>query len=197
MSRTFNGVPGYLATITSPQENTFVTALLSTNAAFGAWLGGTDIANEGWVWADGPEAGMHFWSGMAGNNPWPNGPFAAWDTGEPNTQNEGQTVVMYGPAAGNGSSTGAWADFVSSDGLGYVVEYSGISTTNQVTIYRSVDVEWQSVSNRLYQVQWAPSVSSETWFSLGAPVRSLGQTTSITDRVLAWDQRFYRVLSLQ
>jgi tRNA (Thr-GGU) A37 N-methylase len=72
--RTFNGLSGYLATVTSAAENAFVT----NRAGIGleTWIGGsdeavtrtvvaptTDIAGkEGqWRWVDGPEAGLIFW----------------------------------------------------------------------------------------------------------------------------------------
>jgi hypothetical protein len=73
-------------------------------------------------------------------------------------------------------------------------------TTNEfasITIYRSVEVEWQSVSNHVYQVQWAASIDSDSWFNLGAPTLATGTSTSAWDRVLASEKRFYRVLSLE
>ena len=72
--------------------------------------------------------------------------------------------------------------------------------TNQfalVTIYRSVEVQWQSVSNRLYQVQWTPTLPSDTWFNLGSPILATETNTSAWDRVLTWENHFYRVLSVE
>ena len=58
------GMGGYLATITSAQENAFIAALFDNNAATspdGAWLGGGDTAVEGvYRWLTGPEAGNLF-----------------------------------------------------------------------------------------------------------------------------------------
>jgi hypothetical protein len=114
----FLGQPGYLATITSAGENEFVRGLIA-DAAWAAWLGGSDIAAEGtWTWTDGPEAGVVFWSGgpVGYNN------FAQF---EPNNVNNEDAVSMWGPNGGNGASYwGQWNDFQASDTHGFVVEYA-------------------------------------------------------------------------
>ena len=55
---------GFLATVTSAQENAFIAGLFDDNAATspdGAWLGGGDTAVEGvYRWLTGPEAGQLF-----------------------------------------------------------------------------------------------------------------------------------------
>lgn len=57
------GLQGYLATITSAAEQTFIQTsfpfLLGFGATGNAWLGGSDATVEGeWRWLDGPEAGQ-------------------------------------------------------------------------------------------------------------------------------------------
>ncbi|MFM8933200.1 MAG: beta strand repeat-containing protein, partial [Gemmataceae bacterium] len=98
-ARTYNGLSGYLATITSQNENDFIQAKVGSDA----WIGGSDdystinaipsrsgytqttyanqAASEGrWTWVTGPEAGSIFsivstvQSGM----------YANWNSGEPN-----------------------------------------------------------------------------------------------------------------
>jgi Thrombospondin type 3 repeat/Lectin C-type domain len=69
-SMLFMGVPGHLATITSAEENTFVTTQLGPTA--GAWLGGEQPPGSaepggGWRWITG--------------EPWV---YTNWDSGEPN-----------------------------------------------------------------------------------------------------------------
>jgi PEP-CTERM motif len=55
---TFLGMTGYLVTITSLDEQTFVHAL---SPATEWWTGGTDVGSPGnWYWAGGPEAGQAF-----------------------------------------------------------------------------------------------------------------------------------------
>lgn len=80
-SRTLYGVRGYLATITSAQEQKFVFSNIN---ATNIWIGATDDASllnqvmgagtfanqaaaEGmWHWVSGPEAGQKFWQGATG-----------------------------------------------------------------------------------------------------------------------------------
>lgn len=61
------GMNGYLATITSAAEQTFIEGLLSSVSLFfttNIWIGGSDEAVEGeWRWVTGPEAGTMFWLG--------------------------------------------------------------------------------------------------------------------------------------
>ena len=76
---------GYLATITSQQENDFVLPLMG--AGSGAWLGGRSPDVDGnWYWATGPEAGTQFWTGGVGGSPF-GGQYANWSLGEPSTNN--------------------------------------------------------------------------------------------------------------
>ena len=78
LAGTFNGMHGYLATVTSKAENDFLYSFISgSTRPAGGWLGGTDAAVEGtWVWADGPEAGVNFWNGQAGGS---SPTYANWD----------------------------------------------------------------------------------------------------------------------
>ena len=58
-NKTFNGMQGYLATITSKEENDFIVQKISSNT----WMGASDIENQSiWKWATGPEAGTHFFT---------------------------------------------------------------------------------------------------------------------------------------
>jgi hypothetical protein len=67
-ARTFcEGRGGYLATLTSQEENDFVYNQLSSGAGEWTWLGGTDEQTEGtWEWISG--------------EPWS---FENWDSGQP------------------------------------------------------------------------------------------------------------------
>lgn len=108
LASTYLGMTGYLATVTSAAENTF----LGTLAADG-WLGGSDAAVEGeWRWMDGLEAGQQFWQGG------PSGSaigFASWNGGEPN--NLGGEDYLH-------RNGGAWNDLPNGANRGYYVEYS-------------------------------------------------------------------------
>ncbi len=101
------GMQGYLATITSAGENTFVSSLAGKEA----WLGGSDEAVEGeWRWMNGPEAGQLF-------------TFTSWYTagGEPNNLGGVEDFVHTNHAG----QAGMWNDYGAPQiPIGYVIEYS-------------------------------------------------------------------------
>jgi hypothetical protein len=74
---------GYLATVTSAEENAFLAALgTADDFSYGAWLGGSDSAVEGtWRWTEGPENGGEF-------------TYTNWAAGEPNESNGGEDKLM-------------------------------------------------------------------------------------------------------
>ncbi|OGK92515.1 MAG: hypothetical protein A2W08_16375 [Candidatus Rokubacteria bacterium RBG_16_73_20] len=75
-SQTYLGMPGYLATIASAAENTFVA---SNFGAVEPWIGGSDKDEEGtWRWRSGPESGQVFWTSALGPVT-----YANWGPGEP------------------------------------------------------------------------------------------------------------------
>jgi hypothetical protein len=61
-------------------------------------------------------------------------------------------------------------------------------------IDRAVQISWASVTNQLYQVQWAPRADTNTWFDFGPAVTGNGSTNSVSDTAADRDQKYYRVL---
>jgi hypothetical protein len=124
-SRSIQGVPGHLVTLTSAEENAIVHAAfferVTANQSIG--LGGSDLAEEGvWRWVGGPEIGQIF-------------EYSNWAPGEPNNGWQGTVytndVLAFLSAAYN-PPTGTWADdfnqpIPGAGGYmaGYIVEYSG------------------------------------------------------------------------
>ena len=140
---TYEGLTGYLVTITSEAENNFIKNKLATNT----WIGGSDNSTytsnthaqtEGtWEWVSGPDNGNTFFcqveigvkaeaahedcavaSGYS---------FENWKDLEPNDHNsatigEEDCAHMYG----TGGTKGQWNDLPCSNTVGaYVIEYGG------------------------------------------------------------------------
>jgi hypothetical protein len=58
-----------------------------------------------------------------------------------------------------------------------------------------VEVCWETVTGRVYQVQYRSGFSPDVWLDLGAPVQGTGTSSCIKDAVpVSEPQRFYRVI---
>jgi len=79
-SKSHNGEPGYLLTISSAEENNAISQMLLENAVQKVWLGARDDETEGtWKWINGPEKGDSFYPFEDGKSAYEN-----WNNGEPN-----------------------------------------------------------------------------------------------------------------
>jgi hypothetical protein len=115
LASTFMGQQGYLATITSGAENTFVHSLLNGQT----WAGGSDSVVEGqWRWLDGPEAGVLFSNGNVAVT------YANWNGGEPNNSG-GEHFLILGQF---GNTAATWNDGPGGSTLAYLIEYNAPST---------------------------------------------------------------------
>lgn len=122
------GAAGYLATITSSAENTFVKDRLNGDG----WIGASDAAVEGtWKWITGPEAGTTFWLGTGGGSA-QGGNYAAWTSGEPNQSGDEDCAETY-------VSSGLWNDLPCGALLGYVVEY-GTPGTLPTVVAKNISI---------------------------------------------------------
>lgn len=135
--RTLYGLQGYLATITSQEENDFVAKKTTGNG----WLG---LADEGhdreWYWVTGPEAGTKIadqWARptKSGGYAPVGGTYNNWASGEPNnypnnSDNGENCGHMY---AGKGD----WNDYKwnNSSIKGYIVEYGGMPNDPTINLY--------------------------------------------------------------
>lgn len=125
-SRTYKGVNGYLATITSQEEQNLIFNNLPHNRS---WIGGSDEGQEGtWKWMTGPEAGQIFYNQWP--NPWdpPITAYSNWEPGEPNGYGGENDLMIFGYPSGRWSDNGspAYPDWRN----GYIVEYSGYREYN-------------------------------------------------------------------
>ncbi|NVJ46520.1 MAG: HYR domain-containing protein, partial [Cytophagia bacterium] len=112
----YNGMQGYLVTITSAAENQFAFDKLDDQA----WIGATDTETENeWRWVTGPEAGTFFYDQSTGQAQ--NGAYTNWQANEPNNYGTGEDYAHF-------RNTGEWNDFPlsASEIQGYIVEYGGM-----------------------------------------------------------------------
>jgi VCBS repeat-containing protein len=115
---------GYLATVTSAEENQLLLNLMTSSGPNQAgWLGGSDAASEGtWTWTGGAETGTVFWNGLADGSA-PAGQYENWAVGEPNEF----WLHLNPPVAANEDylqmfPSGAWNDIYATALQGYFVE---------------------------------------------------------------------------
>lgn len=107
-SRSYAGLTGHLATITSADENAFAVSLTGT---YWTWIGGTRDTGNSFSWKTGPEAGTTFY-----NSGTVSGVYHNFARGEPNNQGNENAVHLW--------SGGTWNDLVGSSSQYYLVEYS-------------------------------------------------------------------------
>ena len=150
--RTFFGLQGYLATLTSQEEADFAGGQITGTG----WIGASDNFGSGegqWRWETGPEAGTVFWNGNQTGSPAP-GQFAFWNNNEPNNCCGGEN---YAHITDDGIGVeNSWNDLPIAGGSGayraqgYIVEYGGmpgdpVLNLSQVTRIR---VSCTIISNR-------------------------------------------------
>lgn len=185
-ARTYMGLTGYLATITSQDENDFIKQKLSAdawigasddysyiNAATGATTYASQAAAEGkWYWVTGPEGeiGTQF----SNSNLIPasvSGRYMNWNGLEPNNSGSNE---HYGEIYASASNPGKWNDLSNASSLGYVVEYGGLSTDPmlQLSANRTVSITAvlpvsglqlnAEVKNTAVQLSWSTLTEENT-----------------------------------
>ena len=181
-TKTFDGVTGYLTTITTEQENNFVKSNIQD--ALNIWIAASDSQVEGdWKWVAGPESGTLFWRGV-GSGSVQGGNYASWASGEPNNSsaNEHAAVTNWNSAAG------LWNDLASTNTSsigGLVVEYSAWNNQSfaslksaQITAIVDVPPTGLTVSpgNEQALASWiAPSAGTVNTYTVSATAP--GKTT--------------------
>ncbi|MBT5421112.1 MAG: PKD domain-containing protein, partial [Candidatus Cloacimonetes bacterium] len=150
---TYYGLQGYLATITSAEENFFIT----TELGGVGWIGGSDLEmHDTWKWISGPDTGTEFWQGRYPSHPTLpgspiNGMYSNWNYQEPNqyygdnnpVRWEDYCHMIYNPAVG---PIGSWNDLPDTGTggnytpYGYVVEYGGMPGDPELNLFSTVTV---------------------------------------------------------
>ncbi len=178
-ARTYFGLKGYLATITTSDE-----AKLSGEQAQGAgWIGGSDAETEGvWKWVTGPENGIVFWNGKA-NGSTPN--FAFWNTGEPNNLDDEDYAHVTAPGVG---ILGSWNDLSNTGGAsgdyqpkGYVVEYGGMLGDPVLNLSASTKISVAAISTTVSDSRCGNgTLNLSATATLGATVLWFDSSTNTT-----------------
>jgi hypothetical protein len=126
LATTFKGQQGYLVTITSADENTFI---INNVPATNVWFAATDEVVDGrWIIDAGPERGtvMKTSNGqLNGNIP---GVYNNWCSGEPNGANGSEN---YAVAKWNGAA--CWNDLSNNWSNPYVIEYGTWTNPDDAT----------------------------------------------------------------
>nr|WP_320051340.1 DUF4347 domain-containing protein [uncultured Desulfuromonas sp.] len=167
---TFDGLQGYLATITSEAENDFILSKLPTDG----WIGASDEAVEGeWRWVTGPEAGTLFSVGNDSPVTQP-GEYANWNTGEPNDSDPGEDYGEY--YASGGSAPGRWNDLNGSALNAYIVEYGGMAEDPAAKV--------ANTTITLTKLDTTPvlSLAGDANYTENAVAKALNPTILITDQ---------------
>jgi hypothetical protein len=169
-SMEYEDVSGYITTLTSEQEDNFVSNNVN---ATNFWIGLSDAANEGeWYWVTGPESGTKVWSASAGNTTGftgiVNGQWCNWVTNDPNnaTFNFG-TGQDYAVAKFLGNTE--WNDVNNGDtrNNGYIVEYGSWTDAMQMSFYST-----QKSETVITQVQQGITITSPTTTVVGEDATS-------------------------
>jgi len=80
----------------------------------------------------------------------------------------------------------------------YFDNFSALGTNSspliQVGIQKAVEIGWNSISGRSYQVEYSTALKPKNWIKLGDLVIGNGTTNYIFDSIRTDSKRFYRVL---
>jgi hypothetical protein len=158
-TRNYYGIPGYLVTITSAAEQSYVLSKITQSAWIGASdnyqainlaTGQTTYANQSlsegkWYWVTGPEKGTQIRDGNASHyyiGPAIAGQYQNWSAGEPNDMAFGGTYGQEDFAYTSGGGSGFWNDFPNTQSVNhYLVEYGdAINDPASLFASRTIDV---------------------------------------------------------
>ncbi|MBN2636757.1 MAG: gliding motility-associated C-terminal domain-containing protein [Prolixibacteraceae bacterium] len=148
-SMNYFGLQGYLATITSTEENDFIWTKMDGIG----WIGASDEEEEGaWKWVTGPESGQQFWQGNQNGSP-VNGMFSFWAQGEPNNAYGGQSYahINQHPEKAPKSWNDLRNDGSQSNPLyytpqGYVVEFGGMPGDSAINLFAIAEIDVSKIA---------------------------------------------------
>jgi hypothetical protein len=181
---------GYLATITSAEENTFIFNLATADATvwysgYGPWLGGIQPAGSaepggGWTWITGETF-----------------TYKNWAPGQPNN-NQKEDRIQFG---GQADRSSAWNDIGQNNTnftRGFVVEYDRHPNAVTLSVTRKdadeVRLSWASRLTVTYTIEWKVDLDGQ--WNLLTNVVGNGSILTLDD-LLAGSKKFYRCAAPQ
>ena len=175
---------GYLATITSREENDFVYSYLKNNFDYeSAYFGFTDQEEEGvWVWDNGES-----------------GTFTNWHAGEPNDENPNEDYAMYYYKYPDGTwNDGDFGDQTVNSGRVFICEWGKYRTTSSTAAKTVNDTEiWNTF---LQEKQYEPNITDWTITELQYCLLDIdqdGRKELILTPGTAWDDfQIYQVYTI-
>ncbi|MDR9382315.1 MAG: lectin-like protein, partial [Natronomonas sp.] len=175
-NRSHLGLQGYLATLTSQEEDDEIHSQFSGEA----WIGASDEnKDENWRWVTGLENGTLFWKGLEDGSE-QNGEYAGWNSGEPNG---GEYYAEINKFDG-------WNDVLNGNKQGYLVEYGGLTTDSAITAQRNVTVDTSApnVTNvTIRRTSGGGVVTTNDTIEVSATVTDVSSIQSVTASAIAFD----------
>ena len=132
-AKTFLGLTGYLANMTSAVKNAFLYTQFKGNDG---WIGGNSAGTLNsvpriWNWGGGPESGATFWTGDVDGTS--GGQYTNWVSGSPSNGGYSNLTTNQAPYLSfSGTGTGLWYALKGDAGsstYGFFVEYSNATGT--------------------------------------------------------------------
>ena len=183
---TYGNLTGYLATITSAEENKFITrALLPSSGR--TWLGGSDATTEGqWKWDAGtasPESSTASFSQTVANTTTSKASgsqYVNWDFGQGIAASEDHLSI---------GNTGLWSDDIGTKNYGYLVEYSPATgtpdTTRRITLNPVAPGSDQTFKVNDYSTQSVTGSGTQSVYTLKNATIDLSMFGGATMRIKA------------
>jgi len=196
---------GHLATIRNAVEDRWV---YSTFSGYGGalWIGLTDRQKVfEFTWVSGEPASYTNWSrGQPDNGTgeiefyghiWPQG---HTHPGQWNDYADVDTVLGF-PLYGVAEISPATIVRLSVGTLSDAFATSAVAATAgpELHAFTAIELSWASETNKVYQVQCAPSIEKARWENVGPAVKGTGSVLSIFDSTRRHSQTFYRVAVVQ
>jgi len=202
---------GHLATIRNEHENRWV---FSTFGSFGGalWIGLTDRQKAfQFTWTSGEPVSYTNWGGGQPDNcnavefythMLPRGHYAA---GQWNDYENAETVLaaqfpLYGVAEILPAASLRLPLLVpSTTRQSPALANPNTTATNgpQLYAFTAIELSWPSETNKLYRIQWTPSLDPPAWTTLEPIVLGTGTNVSVFDSTRQHPRGFYRVQIVQ